>query len=142
MFLYFHVSFLKCLISFILFYYFKKYKMSLSGLLKLIISSFSFRTSSKEMSSFVSSILRDHFEEHYRSLLECRDRSKCNNHFSRSDFSSSHLIPFLSVLTDINCLLNCYLVEMTTDSSYLIYFSISLNFRFLFSSYVFVVFKV
>ena len=127
MFLYFHVSSFKCLFSFIFSYCFKKYKMSLLGLSKLIVSPFSFRTSFEEMFSFVSPILRGHFGGHYRSLLEYRYRPKCNSHFSGLGFLSPYFISFFNVLTNINCLLNCYLVKMTTDSLHYL----SLLFEFL-----------
>ena len=114
--LYSHVSFPRCPLSFILSYYFKKYKMSFLDLLKLTVSSFSFRTSSEEMSLFVNLILRGYFGRHCRSPLRYRDHPKYNSHFSGLSFLSSHLTSSSSVLTDISCSLNYYLVEMLTSS--------------------------
>ena len=97
--------------------------MSLSDLSKLIVSSFSFRIFFREMSLFVSLILRDHSGRHCRNLLRYRGRPKYNSHFSKSGFPPSHLTLFFSILTNISCSLNCYLIEITTSSLY--YLSLS-----------------
>ena len=97
--------------------------MSLPDLSKLIMSSFSFRISFREMSLFVSLILRGHSGGHYRNLLRYRGRPKYNSHFSESGFPPSHPTLFSSILTDINCSLNCYLIEITISSLY--YLSLS-----------------
>ena len=114
--LYPYVSFSKCPLSFILSYCSRKYKMFLSDLPKLTMSSFFFWTSSRKMSLFVSLILRSHFGRHCRNPLRYRDHPKYNSHFSGLSFPSSHPTSSSSVLTDINCSLNCYLVEMLTGS--------------------------
>ena len=106
----------KCLFSSVLSYCFRKYKMSLSDFPKLTVFSFSFWTSSEEMSLFVGPILHGHSGGYCRSLLQCKDRLKYNSHFSGSGFPPPHLTPFLSILMNINCLLNYYLVEMSIDS--------------------------
>ena len=116
MFLYFYILSSRYLLSFILFYYFKKYKMSLFILSKMIVSSFPFRTSFKEMSLFVGLILRGRSGECCHSLSRCRDRPKYNSHFLGSGFLSPRPIPSLNGLTGISCSLNCYLVKMTMSS--------------------------
>ena len=90
--------------------------MSFLVLLKMVMSFFSFETSSRKMFLFVNLILRNHSGEHCRSPLWYKDRPKCNSRFLESGFPSSHLILSPNVLADISCSLNCYLVEMTTGS--------------------------
>ena len=87
-----------------------------SVLPKMVVSSFPFRTSPGEMSSFVSLILRDHFGGHCHSPPRCRDRPMCNSRFLESGFSPPHPTPFPNGLAGISCLLNCYLVEISTGS--------------------------
>ena len=118
-FLYSFVLFFRCSFSFVLSYCFRKYKMFLSDFPKLTMFSFSLKTSSKEMSFFVDLILHGHSGGYCRSLLQCKDRLKCNSHFPGSGFPSSHPTSSLSVLADISCLLNCYLMEMSIDSPHI-----------------------
>ena len=114
--LYSYVLSPRCPLLFILFYCLKKYKMSPSILPKMMMSSFSFRTSSGEMSSFVSLILRGRSGECCHNLSRCRDRLKYNSHFLGSSFLSPRPIPSSNDLTGISCSLNCYPVEMTISS--------------------------
>ena len=69
-------------------------------------------------SSFVSLILRGHSGGHCHNLRWCRDRPMYNSRFLESGFLSSHLIPFPNVLVGISCLLNCYPVGKTMNSSH------------------------
>ena len=88
---------------------------------------FLLETSLGKMSSFVSPIPRDRFGERCRNPPQYRDRPKCNSHLLGSSSLSPRLILSLNVLTDISCLLNCYLVEISTSS---LYYSLSLLFEF------------
>ena len=88
------------------------------------VSSFLFETSFEKMSSFVSLILRSHSGEHCHSPSRYKDRSKCSSHFLESGSLFLRLILFLNVSTNINCSLNCYLVEIMISSLY--YFSLLL----------------
>ena len=97
---------------------------------------FLFESSFKQMSSFVSLIPRDCFGGHCRNLSSYKDRSKCNSHFLRSGFLSPRPISSPNVLTDINCLLNCYFVKMSTDFLHLFIKVYSYNKKVLFLKYL------
>ena len=83
---------------------------------KVVVSSFSFGTSPRKTSPFVSLILRGRFGGYCRSSLRCKDRPKCNSHFPGSGSPPPRPIPSPNVLANINCLLNCYLVEKMVSS--------------------------
>ena len=116
MFLYPYVPPLRCSFLSISSYCFRKYETSSFILSKVVMSSFSFKTSSRKTSPFVSLILHSCSGGYYRNLPRYKDRSKCNSHFLKLDSLSPRSISFLNVLTDISCLLNCYLVEKMVSS--------------------------
>ena len=122
--LYLNVPLPKCLLSFISSYCFRKCEISLSVSSESGDVLFPSWDIFWEMSSFVNLILRDRFGGRCHNPLWCKDRPICNSRFPESGSLSSRLIPFPNFLVDINCLLNCYLVEKIINSLY--YFLLSL----------------
>ena len=106
----------RCFFLSISFYCFRKYETFFFVLPKVVVSSSSFETSLRETSLFVSLILRSRSVKYCRNPLRYRDRPKYNSHFLRSSSLSPRLISSFNVLTNINCLLNCYLIEKIMNS--------------------------
>ena len=82
----------------------------------LVMFSFLLRSSLEQTSPFVSLIPRGHSEGCCHNPQLYRDRPKCNSHFRGSSSLPPRPISSLNVLTGINYLLNCYLVEKLIGS--------------------------